>query len=1071
MKKRIAILLFLPLALTAQRNVTGKITEAENNAPVVGASVFISNTTIGAFTDDKGNYKLQLPEGGAYRLTVSYIGYQSVFKDIEPGKASVEFNAALPVQEKELSEVTVTAKAKYRQGDIRLFWKTILGVNPSSKTIEVTNPEAVYYYYNPETQVLKVTCREPLKLVNYETGYRIQYVLNNFTHDYKKGITDWSNQFVFTPLETDNPKQKNYWEKKRRDVYNISLSKFIKSLYNNSLYDDGFVLANLRQSLDPTTPYQLSLLDPKSILTTSSTDNSKYLNLSGGQVALICFGRPVNSNDFYRMQNPQSKGFFKNSDLLMNLLNGESIRIFPDGTYMNRLFMTPINSSNTLLALNTKLPFEYIPDNVAQSTAENENELDIDSIIRHFDKQTYAFPQEKIHVQTDRNIYVPGERIWFKAYVTDATTFQSSTQSRYVYVDLISPKDSLAGRVMIRPDSDNMFYGHLFLSKIIPEGNYTLRAYTRYMENLGDDYIFKKNIRIENLASGKQPSLTEKENRRTQTTTGDLQLKPSYSLTVTRQNGKLTVGVQKPANSKDKDICYLLGQCREHVFHFAIMEKGSDSVDFQEEDLPAGVLQFVLFDEKMNPLSERLAFSKNYDRAKVEFHTDKALYNRREKVTATLSLTDSAGNSLEGNLSVAVTDDKDVAVDSATTILSSLLLTSELKGYIENPAYYLEENTESAAALDNLLMTHKWGRYNVAEIVKGNYASPQIPFQTSQEIIGRVKTKSVSDCKVSAMTKYGDLGSVATDKNGVYKFQYFEYPDSTAYYIQALGKGGGAGVELFVNGETFPKPINAPQSPVMENPVNKKEPNAFLAKAEQRSTYDEDMQTVLLGEAKINGKENKVRLQNKANSSSAVTISRKEIEKIRPLFVSDILRHIPGVIVLPDGKIFIGGGNISISSKESPLILIDGVLNNDLRLETVSVSDIESIDVFKGASAAVFGVRGAAGAISITTRKGANNIENISKKKARNYVIYTPLGYQSPLSFYSPDYEAADAKNSIIPDYRTTIFWKPDIVTSNTGEASFNFYTSDFPTTYSVVIEGLTNDGKIIRQVEKIRME
>ena len=46
-----------------------------------------------------------------------------------------------------------------------------------------------------------------------------------------------------------------------------------------------------------------------------------------------------------------------------------------------------------------------------------------------------------------------------------------------------------------------MFYGHLLLPKAVPEGNYTLRAYTRYMENLGDDYFFKKNIRIGNVGS------------------------------------------------------------------------------------------------------------------------------------------------------------------------------------------------------------------------------------------------------------------------------------------------------------------------------------------------------------------------------------------------------------------------------------------------------------------------------------------------------------------------------------------------------------------------------------------
>ena len=72
------------------------------------------------------------------------------------------------------------------------------------------------------------------------------------------------------------------------------------------------------------------------------------------------------------------------------------------------------------------------------------------------------------------------------------------------------------------------------------------------------------------------------------------------------------------------------------------------------------------------------------------------------------------------------------------------------------------------------------------------------------------------------------------------------------------------------------------------------------------------------------------------------------------------------------------------------------------------------------------------------------------------------------MEFYSPRYDTLEVKQSSIPDYRTTVFWKPDIVVPESGEASFEFYAADSPTTYSVVLEGLTTDGKIIRQVEKI---
>ena len=217
-------------------------------------------------------------------------------------------------------------------------------------------------------------------------------------------------------------------------------------------------------------------------------------------------------------------------------------------------------------------------------------------------------------------------------------------------------------------------------------------------------------------------------------------------------------------------------------------------------------------------------------------------------------------------------------------------------------------------------------------------------------------------------------------------------------------------------------------------------------------------------------KKEEARLQFFANSSSDVTIRREDIEKGSPAFVSDLLNKVAGINVFPDGSISIRGGT------GLPLILIDGIpmewpdtllSRQDSPLEWVSVHDVESIDVFKGPGAAIFGMRGANGAISITTRRGSAG----SVKEKFNYTVYIPAGYQKPVEFYAPRYETLEDKRSAVPDYRTTIFWKPDVVVSDEGKASFEFYTADFSTIYSVVIEGLTADGRIVRQVDKIQLE
>ncbi|MDR0794509.1 MAG: carboxypeptidase-like regulatory domain-containing protein, partial [Tannerella sp.] len=942
------LLWFISFTLYGQRTISGHITDAEDGTSIPAATVFISNTTVGTTTDSEGYYQLRIPGTGNYQLTVSHVGYQSVFKDIEPGNTVVKFDVAL--QSVELEELNVATRVRFRRTDINLFWKTILGKNPSNKTIQATNPEAVYYFYNPETRTLKVTCREPLQIVNYETGYQIQYVLDHFTHNYSTNTTQWDYQPRFTELEPENDRQKNNWEKKRREVYQISLRKFIKSLYNNTLNEDGFVLAILTKNLASRHPFRLTSFNIDKIISTNPLNQSKILdlsNLANTQVMLVCYGKPVTKLDLNALQYAiNESGQWSLSGSFRNLLSGGLISCFSDGTYKNQINMTPMYVSEPINGLTYLLPIDFLPDNSthpASADAITENVSDFDRIAQHFNNQLSIFPQEKIHLHTDRDVYISGEKIWFKAYVADALTHLYPTHSRYVYVELISPVDTLMHRVMLRP-TEGMFYGHLPLTEYVPTGNYTLRAYTRYMENLGDDYFFKKNIRIENLATPinqQRPTANRgmlkddfsisffpeggnlpegvlskvafkalNSNGYPETVSGRLvdetgaeitsvatyhagmgvfeyipeagkriflkckntkglekqfelpQPNPAaYSLAAYQSDNNLWIEINRSVHAPNIPY-YLLAHCRGNVLYFSEWDPEQEDILFDAEEFPAGIIQFVLFDKQMNPLSERLVFSKNYDgdMTKVEFHTDKTVYEKREKVIATLNtdfLSPSPSGRVGVGLSVSITDDKDISVDSSTTILSTLLLSSELRGYIENPAYYLQNTTESAIALDYLMLTHGWRRYNIPEVVKGNPKHPQIPYQESQEISGKVKnllsSRPVTNSEIIIMAKDEGVALTFTNENGIFTYQDFEYPDSVSFMIQALSSRGSDRVEVVVDKESFPKPIHAVQSPHLtptlskgegvfkEETKSEPEANAFMVKAEQRSRYDEDM--------------------------------------------------------------------------------------------------------------------------------------------------------------------------------------------------------------------------------------
>ena len=1181
MKLILFLFCFIPVTLFGQRYVSGQITDAEDKKPVAGVTVFISNTTAGTVTDLTGHYQLTIPGKGSYELTISHVAYQSVVRQIETGDTSVELNAEL--QTHELNEIAIDARIRTRQRDINLFWETVLGERPSKRRMRVINPAAVYYYFNSNTQVLTVTGREPLQIINYETGYQIQYILNNFTHNYNTGITERNQQFRFIELQPANRKQKNNWERKRKEVYDVSFEKFIKSLYNNSLYHNGFILATLSQNTDPdknhntATPYthssnsnldksfQITILNPDSILSATPAGNSKTLTFPKEKVLLICYGRPVTDRDLNRIRETQGNEFLANDELKMNLLHGDSIHIFPDGTFASSLQFGPVNSSHSITALNRRIPIDY-SQNKSTADIKSNNIFVSDSIVRCFEMQRQVFPQEKLHLHTDRDFYVPGEKIWFKAYITDVATHRYSTQSRYVYVELISPEDALVHRVMVRSEN-GMFYGYMPITKIVPEGSYTL-------ENLGDDYFFKKNIWIIPLTPKGEsltPSLSLREREDNNKTlqnqkdfevsffpeggkllegalckvafkalnsdgtpadiTGEIidkngligvsvtsfhagmgafnlfpepgnkyKLKcrnsdglekqfdlplshpKAYTLAVGRQqlNKRIAVEIHKSVNAPDRPY-YLLAHCRGKVLHFSALSNINELTIFPEEELPAGVIHLMLFDEQMNPLSERLVFNKdNKDAVTVDFQTDKLNYGRREKVVATLSLTNASDNLEAGHLSVAVTDNTDIATDSSTTILSTLLLSSELKGYIDRPAYYLQDNKKSMIALDYLMMTHGWRRYNVPEVVKGSMRLPQIPYQTSQELTGSIKSlslsRSVSGSEILIVAEQ-DMGTTSTDESGRFMIQDFEYPDSTSYFIQALNSKGRNRVKLTLDDELFPPLIHAPQLLTGLIPASQEEimndavTNTFRVKAEQRSLYDEEMRIIHLSEVEVTAPviRKEPRLDFYINRSAQNTIRKEDFERWHPTSVSDILRR-AGISVSPNGAISLGGG--------LPLVLIDGryvdwpddlFTPHESPIETINVNQVESIDIITGVGATIFGVRGQRGAISITTRRGKDTaVEQFND----NIATLTPVGYQKPVAFYSPKYDTPEAKAFNVPDYRTTIFWKPDVVISDEhATAGFEFYTSDFSTTYSIVIEGLTTDGKIVRQVKEIIVE
>jgi hypothetical protein len=124
-----------------------------------------------------------------------------------------------------------------------------------------------------------------------------------------------------------------------------------------------------------------------------------------------------------------------------------------------------------------------------------------DSLLKKLADYVKLNPTEKIHLHLDKPYYSVGDDIWFKAYVVDNEGLPSII-SKVIYVELINDKDSISKQIKLSLQS-GIAYGDFKLPDSLAEGNYRIRAYTKWMRNAAPTFFFDKTIKIGNGWSNK----------------------------------------------------------------------------------------------------------------------------------------------------------------------------------------------------------------------------------------------------------------------------------------------------------------------------------------------------------------------------------------------------------------------------------------------------------------------------------------------------------------------------------------------------------------------------------------
>ncbi|MFY0593354.1 hypothetical protein [Roseivirga sp.] len=534
--------------------------------------------------------------------------------------------------------------------------------------------------------------------------------------------------------------------------------------------------------------------------------------------------------------------------------------------------------------------------------------------------------------------------------------------------------------------------------------------------------------------------------------------------------------------------------------------RGMSRVD--KSTLPDGISHITLLDAAMNPIAERLAFINNNKQLNIEVSTTSPNYDTRELATIDLAVTDADGKPVQGSFSMSVFDANLVQNDQIDyNIKAHMLLSSDLTGYIKNPSQYFKDDEEAKQKADLLMLVNGWRRFNWTNIGQP-IGDPNFSFETGLTLKGAITKKGGAKVKAGKVLLINPSEETIlprfaeADELGNFKFEDLVYYDTTQLTLQGFQRDRVKNVAFTIN-EGYEqlglKGFNV--NPLTDNPARI---NALKKQAITSifidSTYRRENGIVYLDDVYVTAskQEERNRTLNSqyGKGESYLNFSKipEEFKQGRDPFAMMLGRIAGFTLSNPSsGATATGNTNGRISNAGSagsgstggggsgaggavgqpqgdpmfrvptlrqgpyqgtPLILIDNVPVPFQTVYDLRASEIDYVEVYKSASAAVFGVNGSNGAIAIYTLKGDKMFKDLEK----SFDVLSVNGYHAAREFYAPKYDDSN-KQKFIPDERATLFWAPMVTTDTNGKAQVKFYTHDKNTNVFIDIQGISKNG------------
>lgn len=780
-------------------------------------------------------------------------------------------------------------------------------------------------------------------------------------------------------------------------------------------------------------------------------------------------------------------------------------------------------------------------------TSFSQEKLKTDKIEDKLEDYNATFPYQDIYVQTDKNYYEVGERIWLKAYLRYGKDKLPDTVSTNLYIDFINWKNKIVATKFLRV-KEGVAFADYHIPDSLAEGTYKLRAYTNYMRNFPHDFFYTKSIYIKNsdpqFFTMKDYNLLKKHNRKLQRN------EKRYDIQFFPEGGYLVAGIESNVafkaiddlekgveveglllNSKGDELLsfesshkgmgtfrfkpekgekykvklvfedrkkrkYDLPETQNYGF---VLKKSEDSENFifsveaklpetndkvisdyflvihnagkllyvnkynfyesknilkiKKNELPTGVNQISLISGNLKPKCERLFYVKGCVQKNIQFSELKKRQKTKEKSDLEIFTPESPLFNYESNLAVSVVNIEDFSQNWIKTenICQYFSLESYLRGRIEDISYYFSGKTEEVSAnLDLLLMTQGWRRYNWetinADSLNVNYQNEHL-ISVSGQITRDLLGIPIKDIKVrmSLLNKYNEEFETKTDDKGRFIFSDLDYSDTLEVLIEARKKSGRKNLVFYLDIDSVIvkdyqiKPEISPKIYATKGRMQKR----VKYPAPNERVWEEGQPQ----DKPIHGTPDQIIYLDKISYSPTATVEQV------------VKQYVPGFYGSGASANFRGVSSIIGSSV--PHLLLDGVGMHYSMINDIPIQDVARIEILKGSSAAIYGIKGATGVIAVYTKTG--------RYMKRGEIQFNMLGYATPKEFYSPKYESPESKKG--KDLRKTIYWNPQIILKPGEKHRVEYYNSDLKGKVLITVEGIDENGNPLHVSEIYEVE